>query len=43
MVKVVIRVYEIRKGVVKTYVYDNVDKKKGEISLLFSDNHYDIL
>lgn len=35
LLKIVINVYEIRKGVVKVYHYDNVVKKGDEIHLLF--------
>ena len=43
LLKIVINVYEIRKGVVKVYHYDNVDTKVCDISLLFYENHYDII
>ena len=35
LLKFVINVYEVRKGVVKVYHYDNMEKKVGDINLLF--------
>lgn len=39
----VITVFEVRKEMVKIYHYDNIQARKGEIHLLFEDNHYDII
>lgn len=33
----------MRKDDVKSYHYDNIESKKGEIHLLFYENHYDII
>ena len=43
ILNLVITVYEVRKDMIKTYHYDNIKERKGEIHLLFEDNHYDII